>query len=62
MKLLAHKIDDVIYYCNESQIAEAGNLEGAAKRMHEKTHPVKKPKLEKVKEKEIEPTAKKPNK
>ncbi len=39
MKLRAIKIGDVIYYCNEKQIADAGGLEEAAKKMHDEANP-----------------------
>lgn len=39
MKLAAFNIGAKTYFCNELQIKEAGNLEAAAKAMHEAANP-----------------------
>ena len=54
-KLQAVKIDGVIYFCNDKQIAEYGSLEKAGQSLHEKRNP--KPKTSKAKKTEEVETA-----
>ena len=54
MRLKGVKIGNATYFLNEKQVAEAGGLEKAAKKEHEKRNPVAEMKPKEVKDKKTE--------